>query len=108
VIGCGTVTLGDVRYVSGSIDAPEGWGVNCWRYDAGDRAMHGETYRKSAYHCMGFAYFPEVPPVRVFSQTVVWIPIWFLVVVSGGLLWAVWGKTRGKAGEGLSVEAGGK
>jgi hypothetical protein len=65
-----------------------------------------EPDQSNVFHFLGFAYEPYGPPFRSLSFVWVRIPLWFPTLVSGGLLWLVWRKTRPryKPGTGFPVE----
>jgi hypothetical protein len=58
-----------------------------------DGAVFQRAYSGSTYHGFGFAYHPD-PSGLSHDNWYVIIPLWFPTLLSAGLLWLVWRKTR--------------
>jgi hypothetical protein len=68
-----------------------------WLISAPDRTSFEQFYRDSPYHGLGFAFEPQFPhgPAAIgLTGSFLFIPLWFPTLISAGLLWLVWRKTR--------------
>jgi hypothetical protein len=85
------------------VPTPEGL-----RFETGvpQRKELKKSYTATAYRLGGFGW--DEPVGFLGTSVYVFVPLWFPAMLSVGLLWVVWRKTRGKYdGKGFPVEVGG-
>ncbi len=76
-----------------------------WRLSHGPPFDWHDAYSGTKYHGGGFAYQPIAPSS---SFSIAFFPMWFLSLLSAGLLWVAWRKTRRRGtGRGFPVEVQG-